>query len=104
MFTKTPVNSIEIPPEYRALCPEWHGGQSCLLYAIASTGGLTLGNRRPIGCDTEEKWYLQLWQELSADITYAMRDGFGHEDYDILVGFEEWSNKIVEQLAKEYDL
>lgn len=99
----TPINSIAIPPAYLELCPGWHAGQNCLLYAIASTGGLTLGTQRPANY-TATQWYLSLWQGLSEDIAYATRSGVGHTDYPTLVGFEEWVDKIVDRLTIEYGL
>jgi hypothetical protein len=121
--TKTPVDSIEIPPEYLELCEAWHGGLNDLLYAVSSTGGLTLGNRRPPDCDTDEKWYLSLWWELSSDITHANRlarrgfdqlseegkqecrdNFFGLGRHKKLSEFEEWVDDIAERLAEEYGL
>lgn len=104
--TKTPIDSIEIPTEYIELCELWNSGLNCMLYAVSSTGGLTLGNRRPSGCDTEEKWYLQLWLELSCDVAYAARLAMKpeHEDHATLIGFEIWVDKIIERLSEEYGL
>lgn len=38
---------IELEPEEIAACQAWHGGQSSMLYACASTGALSLGTIRP---------------------------------------------------------
>jgi hypothetical protein len=115
-----PVNSIKIPVRFQHVCMHWGGGVDCMLYAVSSTGGLTLGNRRPGDCDSDEKWYYTIWCDLAYDVTYAVRaarkglnahdesdggDGEGHDaDYPILVEFEEWADAQVEALADSYGL
>lgn len=100
----TAIDSISIPCEYASLCGEWYSGQNDLLYAIASTGGLTLGNRRPSGCATDEQWYLTLWRELSVDVWRAVRSAKGHSDYATLTRFGGWVDGIVDSLEREYSL
>ncbi len=122
---KTPVDSIEIPDPFVTLCSGWYGGADCLLYAVASTGGLTTGTHRPWACDSDEKWYLTLWRGFSSDIGIAVRtaekgcnagdggdgdggdgdggDGDGHDaDYPELAEFEAWTDGIVERLASDW--
>lgn len=41
--------SISFSSEVIKFAQEWHGGQSSMLYAISSTGALTLGSIRPRG-------------------------------------------------------
>jgi hypothetical protein len=75
----TPVNSIEIPDEFREVAIGNYAGQGDTLYAIASTGGLTLGSICPAECidedkDTQDrKHYVTLWASLSADVSAARR-------------------------------
>lgn len=105
--TKTPVNSIEIPFDYVALCEGWYGGKHSMLYAISSTGGLTLGHNRPEGCESgsDEEWYLTLWRELSCDINRAVDAArIEHDDYTMLVAFENWVDDVAFRLAIEYGL
>lgn len=102
-----PINSIEVPRCYHRLCNDWHNGINCMLYAIASTGGVTTGTIRPDGCDgSDEKWYYQLWCELSADVGYARKAACksGHEDCDELMNFEDWVDMQVVRLAQSYGL
>lgn len=97
---------IDIPYEFIELCEQWHFGQGCLLYAVASSGGLYLGNRRPTGCDTDEKWYLRLWLDLSADLSAAARvakRASGEIPPD-MQDFEEFVSKTIERLREEYGL
>lgn len=104
---KTKIDSIEIPDEFLTLCADWHAGQSCTLYAISSTGGLTLGNRRPLNCDTDEKWYLQLWLNLSSDLGSVLRlakRNHQHDDVAQLEEFEQFVSKTIDQLRTEYGL
>lgn len=119
-----PVNSIQIPYEYVDVCNKWYSYQDDLLYAIASTGNLTLGNRRPIGCN-DKQWYLVLWRELSCDISrarqaceqnlanydmskYSPKDEEYLElmnDFEILEEFENWvDNEVIPKLEMDYDL
>ena len=116
--TKTPVNSIVIPKRFVDLCGDWYNGMGDLLYAVSSTGNLTIGNRRPLGCDSDEKWYLILWQGLANDVGYAVKgarrglnatddggDGADHDaDYPLLVKFEAYADGIANRLSTEYGL
>lgn len=105
---KIPVDSIEIPCEYVDLCEGWAGGTDCMLRAVSSTGNLTIGNIRPRGCDTDEKWYYHLWLQLSSDVGYAARltreGGDEHGDADDLAEFEEWVDEQCERLCESYGL
>ena len=104
--TKTPHDSIKIPPEYLELCEPWHGGIGSMFYAISSTGGLTMGSVRPCGTDSDDEWYLSLWTDLACELSYLVRVSARdeHEDHELLFKFEEWTDKIVERLQKEYGL
>ena len=109
--TRTPVDSIRIPVQFVAICDGWYDGMGDLLYAVSSTRNLTIGTIRPVGCDSDEKWYLTLWRDLSADVWNAVRaakKGYNGEsdkvDYPILVRFEAYVDSIVERLEREYDL
>lgn len=67
-----------MPSKYIRLASIWHSGQDDLLYAIASSGGLKRGTMRPINEDTglpcnNLEWKLQLYNGLTSDIRYAMR-------------------------------
>lgn len=109
-MTITPINSITIPSEYVDACEGWHSSAADLLYAVSSTGGLTTGTNRPLDCDTDEKWYLTLWRNLSVDIMVARKAsaeaaiGEGGEDHIILGEFEGWTDAICHRLAEEYNL
>lgn len=50
------------------LASEWHGGQASMLYAVASTGALSLGTRRPAGCDTDAEWAEYLRDTLAREL------------------------------------
>ena len=107
--TRTPVDSIVIPPEYVDLCYGWHGGIDCLLYAVSSTDGLTRGNRRPLEM-TDEQWYLTLWRDLACDVTRARwaagkaAESARDDDFLMFVKFEKWADDIVDKLTEEYGL
>jgi hypothetical protein len=71
-----------------------------------------------LGCDTDEKWYVQIWRDLAADVWGAVKsarkgcnacddggDGDGHDaDYPALVEFEAWVDNTVERLEISYSL
>ena len=115
-----PIDSIKIPVRFQRLCAGWYGGQGCMLYAVCSTGGLTLGTIRPRGCDSDEQWYYTIWCELSVDVARARRaaekglnaragdddgDGEGHDaDYPALVEFEDWVDEQCGRLCESYGL
>lgn len=111
-MSKIPIDSIEIPDRFVDLCIGWHGDIGCKLYAVASTGGLSLGNIRPGGCDSAEKWYLTIWRDFAVDVHHARRAAGddqcfppdGHEDLDALIEFEEWVDEQVDRLSASYDL
>lgn len=112
------INHIEIPGEYVGLCRDWYCGIDDMLYAIASTGNLTTGNRRPTGCETDEQWYLQLYRDLEADIVSAERDArYNADDYkrdytdesyaDVILKlkeFREWVAARINELEAQYNL
>jgi hypothetical protein len=101
-----PVNSIDIPHEFKVICGNWYYGMGDMMYAVYSTGGLSLGDIRPEYGFTDEQWYLQLWRDLSCDIGYARRAAgkCGHEDFPKLVRFEKWVDDTCEQLTEAYGL
>ena len=106
---KTPVNSIQIPPEYVKLCRDWHDGQFSMFYAVTSTGNFTTGRIRPRDCDTDEQWYLKLWRDLNCEAYRNSRvacrvKGSLHDDAETLIAFEEWTADTLDRLTVEYGL
>jgi len=120
-----PVNSIVVPERFVSACSGWYSGIDDLLYAVCSTGNLTTGTIRPLGCDSDEKWYLTLWRELSADVGRAARaardrvidfeeldDPSEYDEYEVysddagnLEDFEDWiDNEVIPSLEDSYNL
>ncbi len=99
-MTTPTINSIQIPAEYVALCEEWRGGKRSMMYAIASTGNLTTGARRFRGCETNEEWYLGLWEDLLDEVNTCYLSALDHEpdDADTLGEFETWVEWVVKSL------
>lgn len=64
---------IAIPEEFVQCCAEWHRGSASMMYAISSTGALSLGTNRPLGCGTDEKWMWHLLNELESEIYSSLR-------------------------------
>ena len=110
-MTKIPVDSIAIPERFLTLCCDWYGNINCKLYAIASTGAFHLGNRRPPDCDSDEKWYVAIWRDLSHAV-YLSRRGAGdeqcfpggHKDHEALCKFEGWVDQQLARLEESYGL
>jgi len=112
---KTYVDSIKIPAKFVELAEGWYSGVGDLLYAVASTKGLTRGSTCPVelchlphGDERDKRWYLKLWTELSHDVRVAwlcaeQSDNAEHvADAKPLAAFEKWVDKVVEELSKAY--
>lgn len=78
---------LEVTDRQRRLATEWHGGQSSMLYAVASTGALTFGTVRPSWWPgqpmTDDEWGRHLAAKLARELdlvaheagsNYAMTD------------------------------
>lgn len=52
----------------RALAADWHGGQGSMLYAVASTGGLSRGTEGYRAGRTDEEWSADLLARLTAEV------------------------------------
>ena len=109
-MTATTLMTVEIPADYLTLCAEWHDGQSSMLYAIASTGDITLGDRRPCNDDGEpmsdHEWHVSLFDSLSCDLRHCARSArkSGHEDAQALREFETWADAKATELREFYGI
>ncbi len=101
-----PVDSIKIPSEFVMLANDWYNGQGDLLYAVSSTGGLTLGSQKPKAHWTDEQWYLHVWRGLAADVCSAMQVAVKGRDDDAqaLSRFHNFASQTVGQLEAAYKL
>lgn len=84
-----------------ALAQDWHGGQQSMLYAIASTGSLTLGTRRPVrtfwddGRIVHEPMSDDEWQaELRSRLLAELRDCEPHANTADGITFRRWVRKL----------
>ncbi len=94
---------IEIPEEFLQCCAEWHGGSASMLYAISSTGALSLGTHRPLGCDTDEKWMWHLLSELESEINYCIKCTKQLENAHQLIDFKVFVMQELEKLPEPED-
>ena len=108
---ETGLAEIDIPCEYLLLCRDWHSGQDDLLYAVSSTGGLTIGSRRPYDdyegrSLTDQEWHLSLWNGLESDIRHAAdtADSHNHDDGSLLREFGIYCEDTIATLRTLYDL
>jgi hypothetical protein len=104
----TPINSIQIPDEFVQLASEWHGGQDSILYAISSTGNLTLGTTMPCDLNTQEEWYVHLWDELDVELNHLCnmleKKEFQRKDIPKLREFQKYAEETADRLRSEYSL
>lgn len=118
----TPVNSISIPPAFVQIAGEYYRSDGDLLYAVASTGGLTTGSFRPPGRNgyaTDEEWYWMLWSDLvyciddardaaQFNIDHVDRNGENVDDYlddlETLDDFAAYAAQWADRLYDEYGI
>jgi hypothetical protein len=62
------MKTINMPKRFVEFASSWYDSSGSMLYAVASTGNLTIGNRRPYDCDTDEEWFLSLWVKLRDEL------------------------------------
>lgn len=87
--------------EYAHLCSEWHSGQSSMMYAVASTGGLSLGRYKPIDVDTDKEWMLRLLSGLLVEIKNCVKICQDNSEYaQDLPNFAEF--KIIVENAIDF--
>lgn len=69
-----PRYEIDFDDQQVGAAVNWHGGQGSMLYAVASTGALRLGTRRPRGVDNDREWFIYLANELEDEASKASQD------------------------------
>lgn len=74
--------TIEFDADELSVAEQWHGGQSSMLYAIASTGALKRGMLRPHGLTTDAEWFIHIAERLAdeADEVARMARKFNEDD------------------------
>lgn len=74
----------EASPRERELAADWHGGQSSMLYAVSSTGGLARGNVRPSWSGnvpmTDDEWAHDLICQLQSELQDISSDDTADDD------------------------
>jgi hypothetical protein len=93
------INSIEIPAEFVELAKDWHGGQSSMLYAIASTGKLETGKIRPPYAYSDKEWYHGLFIELTEELwNCILHNGEGF----YLGSFHKWAAEKADEIEEAF--
>lgn len=66
-----------VPADIIAIAVDWHGGQASSLYAIASTGGLTLNTDRTRHMSEADRLELQSdrWARLANELDDVVKAG-----------------------------
>ncbi len=110
------LKRVNIPDRFVRLASEWHSGQDDLLYAVSSTGGLTLGSMRPYSTEvsrflTAREWHVRLWASLGGDIRAAARCAERRHDVKSmqraarrLRRFEAYAERVETRLREVYQL
>lgn len=78
-------------PEEVALAVDWHGGQSTMLYAVASTGALSRGSEGYRRGRTDSEWTADLLAELAgevADVISSANTAGETADYWVAVAWD----------------
>lgn len=79
-----------------------------MLYAIASTGNLTLGTTRPVDCATDAEWYLRLWEALDSELSSLVRqvstNDPDNEDLAVLDRFQQFAERTANTIRSEHQL
>jgi hypothetical protein len=102
-----PINSIEIPVCFKAVCAIWGGNMDCSLRRIHITGRLAVCPGSPGRFDSREEWYLALWRKLSRDIEYIADGWRDSADASCMAGlnaFRAWTDWQVILLEQSYGL
>jgi len=63
-------DTLELTGDEIDAATSWHGGQSSMLYAVASTGALSRGTQRPYGEDgpmSDDAWLQELASALASE-------------------------------------
>lgn len=71
------MRSYQFTPKQKALAIDYHGGQSSMLYAVASTGALTIGSEGFRDGRTDEEWLCDLMFYLMMEVEHT---DFAQED------------------------
>lgn len=64
------TGSFEFTSEERNMMIDWHGGQSSMMYAVASTGSLSIGSEGFREGRTNFVWLYDLMDQLATELNY----------------------------------
>lgn len=76
MGNQRAIPAMDVPKPIVKIGPEWHGGQDSMLYAVASTGGLTINPRRQALTPADEADILSgFWSRLARELEPVVEAG-----------------------------
>ena len=90
----------QVSAQRRALATHWHSGQSSPLYAISSTGKLSIG--RAHGSLYEDEWR-ELAESYLISLTLELVDIINHGDHDDAGLAREWLGDVTTLLDQYAD-
>ncbi len=114
-MTEVELVEITIPDEFLTLCSQWAGDTDCMLRAVDSTGGVSIGCYQIWNDDverylTEPEHHVKLWSGLSCDVAYYARmaekstSRSVKRDAQALREFKTFCDETIEQLRIAYGL
>lgn len=96
------MDRIEFDSDELTAAEQWHGGQSSMLYAIASTGALSRGTIRPTDEDdkpmSDAAWLAYLADKLETEASKCARFADG-DDVWALESIAEKCRDAIAQLT-----
>ena len=97
-----------MPNKFVRLCSQFHAGQDCMLYAVASSNGLKRGTMRPYNDDasrpmTDLEWKYHLYSCLKADVRFAMRHNTSSKYVQRFQRFIDWIDRQMDRMESKLE-
>lgn len=95
--------TLEFDDDELRVAMEWHGGMRSMLYAVASTGTLRIGTRRPDPAMTDAEWLQDLAWRLSTEAERCAEEAEERspEDVEHLLSIARKADHLAESLEGE---
>lgn len=95
--------TLEFDDDEMRVAMEWHGGVRSMLYAIASTGTLRIGSRRPDPEMTDAEWLQDLAWRLSSEAEQCAEDAeeTAPDDVEYLLSIAHKADHLAASLEAE---
>lgn len=103
------IQETQVPAGLVAFASQWYDGSDSMLYAIASTGNLTIGSVRPYHVLTDQEWHVYLFDALDLELAHLLRHmkrNGSNSFCDLKKAelFQSWAEKKADELREAYGL